>query len=76
MNNFKQHLLVNCEELLVPFVNIGSYSSLVSGGGFKAGNVIVLVVFTPLEDLMKNCPRHVWERNNFPGDDLPTKVCA
>jgi hypothetical protein len=76
-NNFKQHLLVNCEVFLVPFVDIGF--SVAPGIGIGIVLVvfgIVLVVFTPLKDLTKNWIRHVWEGNNLPGDDLPTKICA
>ena len=77
-NNFKQHLLVNFEVFLVPLVQIGSpvafavvpFDTVASDVG------IVLVMFTPQEDLTKDWLRHVWEGNRFPSDNLPTKVCA
>ena len=77
-NNFKQHLLVNFEVFLVPFVQIGSpvafdvvpFDAVASDAG------IVLVMFTPQEDLTKDWLRHAWEGNQFPSDNFPTKVCA
>jgi len=72
IDNFKYHFLVNLEVPLVPFVH--TESSVASGVVVGVG--IVLVAFTPLEDLTQDWLRHVWEWNSFPGDDLPTKVCA
>jgi hypothetical protein len=84
-NNFKQHLLVNFEVFLVPLVQNESAAGLVplvqseSAVAFDAvasGVGVVLVMFTPQEDLTKDWLRHAWEGNQFPSYNLRTKVCA
>jgi hypothetical protein len=72
-NNFKQHFLVDLEVFLVPRVHNSTVAMSIAVT-FAVG--IVLVVFTPQEDLTKDRLRHVWDGNQFPSDDLLPKVFA
>jgi hypothetical protein len=51
-DDFEKHLLVHLHELLIPLVNIGSLATVVVIIAGAWG--VVLVVFTPLDDLLED----------------------
>lgn len=51
-DDLKEHLLVHLHKLLVPLINVGGLATVVIVIAGTGG--IVLVVFAPLDDLLKN----------------------
>lgn len=51
-DDLKEHLLVHLHKLLVPLINVGGLATVVVVIAGTGG--IVLVVFAPLDDLLKN----------------------